>query len=177
MLKPLQEQALPVSNSGGLGNLARTLQASMTCKLSKGPGIMQIRRPVSLTTRCPLRTPSHPLFCIRPAPNYVVHAKGKSFIQGAVDTGSKLVDQVTEFVPDSVPRPVARTGVAVGGGLIAFWLLQKVVTTALTFALIGGALFLYFKNNKDDDSDNSKGGGSDLDDPLAEAQRIMKKYK
>jgi hypothetical protein len=37
-----------------------------------------------------------------------------------------VVDAAADLVPESVPRPVAKGGVAVAGGMIAFWLLQKV---------------------------------------------------
>jgi hypothetical protein len=44
----------------------------------------------------------------------------------AVKVASGLVDTATEWVPESVPRPVAKGGVAVVGGLIVFSLVQKV---------------------------------------------------
>jgi hypothetical protein len=36
------------------------------------------------------------------------------------------VDSASDLVPASVPRPVAKGGVAVVGVMLAFWLLQKV---------------------------------------------------
>jgi hypothetical protein len=62
-----------------------------------------------------------------------------------VRVGRGLVDSASELVPESVPRPVAKGGVALVGVMLAFWLLQKVVSTVLTFVLLGGAAYLYFR--------------------------------
>lgn len=43
-----------------------------------------------------------------------------------MDVGRNLVDSASDLVPSSVPRPVAKGGVAVAGVLIVFWLMQKV---------------------------------------------------
>lgn len=50
-----------------------------------------------------------------------------SICADALDVGKGLVDSAANLVPESVPRPVAKTGVAVVGGLIAFTILQKVI--------------------------------------------------
>jgi hypothetical protein len=47
-------------------------------------------------------------------------------LAAAIDVAKGIVDSAASMVPESVPRPVAKGGVAVAGGLIAFWLLQKV---------------------------------------------------
>jgi hypothetical protein len=44
----------------------------------------------------------------------------------AIQAGVGLVESAANLVPDSVPRPIAKGGVAVGGVLLAFWALQKV---------------------------------------------------
>lgn len=43
-----------------------------------------------------------------------------------VKIGSSVVESAAELVPSSVPRPLAKVGVAVFGVSIVFWLLQKV---------------------------------------------------
>ena len=70
---------------------------------------------------------------------------GDNPLEGVLSVGKGFVDSAADLVPDSVPRPVARGGVAVAGAVVAFWLLQKVVSTLLTVALLGGAAFLYFR--------------------------------
>lgn len=70
------------------------------------------------------------------------------------------------------------------------WLFSlQLVSTVLTIALLGGAAWFYFQyGGSTGGSDGSSGGGSgkrgsssskdvDLNDPLAEARRIMDKYK
>jgi hypothetical protein len=58
---------------------------------------------------------------------------------------------------------------------------MQVVSTFITLALLGGAAYLYFRSSSSNDSSSSsgdsKGRGDDLDDPLADARRIMDKYK
>jgi hypothetical protein len=44
----------------------------------------------------------------------------------ALEVGGNLVESAASLVPDSVPRGVAKGGVAVAGVLVAFWVLQKV---------------------------------------------------
>jgi hypothetical protein len=46
--------------------------------------------------------------------------------KGFVSTGSKLVDKASSLVPESVPRPVAKAGIAVFGALFVWGLIQKV---------------------------------------------------
>lgn len=121
---------------------------------------------------------------------HVVYAKerttGNETLDNALGVARSVVETASDLVPESVPRPVAKGGVAVAGGIIAFWLLQKVVSTVLTLVLLGGAAYLYFRSSSSDsDSGGSSGGGSsssggrgdDLDDPLTDARRIMDKYK
>lgn len=60
----------------------------------------------------------------------------------------------------------------------------QLVSTALTIALLGGAAWFYFQygGSSSSNGDSSKQSSSssqdvDLNDPLAEARRIMDKYK
>ena len=46
---------------------------------------------------------------------------------GVLSTGNKLVDSATSLVPTSIPRPVAKGGVAALGGLILLGLVQQVL--------------------------------------------------
>lgn len=48
------------------------------------------------------------------------------FAEGAVRSGNKLADSAADLLPASVPRGAAKIGVVGVGGLLAFWLLQKV---------------------------------------------------
>jgi len=112
----------------------------------------------------------------------------------ALKVGGGLVEAAADFVPASVPRPAAKAGVALVGVALAFWLLQKVVSTVLTLALLGGGLYLYLSRAGGGEGEgeskgassrrqggggkgDSDGGDDDADDdPLAEARRIMSKY-
>jgi hypothetical protein len=67
--------------------------------------------------------------------------------------------------------------------------LSQLVSTVLTIALLGGAAWLYFQYGGSDASSSSssssrngqnrgkRSSADDADDPLAEARRIMDKYK
>ncbi|KAF6262436.1 hypothetical protein COO60DRAFT_626864 [Scenedesmus sp. NREL 46B-D3] len=119
----------------------------------------------------------------------VVQAKdrttGNAALDNVISAGQGFVESAADLVPANVPRTVAKGGVAVATGLVAFWILQKLVSTVLTIALLGGAAWFYFQySGGSGDSGSSGGGGgskraddSDLDDPLSEARRIMDKYK
>eukprot|EP00879_Flechtneria_rotunda_P015376 GHRR01016075.1.p1 GENE.GHRR01016075.1~~GHRR01016075.1.p1 ORF type:complete len:163 (+),score=48.14 GHRR01016075.1:268-756(+) len=103
-------------------------------------------------------------------------------VADAIQTGKGFVESAANLVPESVPRPVAKGGVAVAGVILAFWVLQKLVSTVLTIALLGGAAWFYFQYGGGNGSagaagSSSKGSDASLDDPLAEARRIMDKYK
>eukprot|EP00775_Hariotina_reticulata_P002018 gene2018-biopygen3522 len=137
---------------------------------------------------------------------------GNEALDSAIQTGVGLVESAANLVPESVPRPIAKGGVAVAGALLAFWALQKarhcttletglhsaccialhvyflaqLVSTVLTIALLGGAAWFYFQyagsskgTSSSSSSSSSRSGDpqADLDDPLAEARRIMDKYK
>ncbi|CAL8461797.1 g1328 [Coccomyxa elongata] len=99
--------------------------------------------------------------------------KVRETLDGFLRNGNKLADTAADLLPASVPRGAAKVGVIGVGGLLAFWLLQKVLSTFLFLGLLGGAAFLWLKlSNKDGGGD---GGGDG--DALADAKRIMDKYR
>ncbi|BDA41475.1 hypothetical protein COCOBI_02-2560 [Coccomyxa sp. Obi] len=99
--------------------------------------------------------------------------KVRETLDGALRNGNKLADTAADLLPASVPRGAAKVGVIGVGGLLTFWLLQKVLSTFLFLGLLGGAAFLWLKlSNKDGGGD---GGGDG--DALADAKRIMDKYR
>lgn len=100
-------------------------------------------------------------------------------IKGIVSAATGLVDGAANLVPESVPRPAAKTGVAVAGVLITFWLLQKVISGVITLALLGGVgyYFLTKSGNAAAEKRASSREVDDMDDPLSEAKKIMEKYK
>lgn len=108
--------------------------------------------------------------------------KKESGLQGVVDLGRSTVDTVASWVPESVPRPVAKGGVAVVGGLVIWTILTKIVSTVVTLVVLGAAGYFFFlKSSSSSSSSSSKEPGGDsavsLDDPVEEAKRIMGKYK
>ncbi|KAG2451243.1 hypothetical protein HYH02_003850 [Chlamydomonas schloesseri] len=107
-------------------------------------------------------------------------------VAGAFKAASGFVDKAADLVPESVPRATAKAGVTVAGVMFVFWVLNKVISGVVTLAIFAGLgyYFLTQQGGKDDDAvdvtpkaPGGKGKGSDLDDPLAEARKIMDKYK
>ncbi len=72
---------------------------------------------------CPATAQSHhqPLL---PSPTHIALPLTRA--AGAIRTASGLVDKAADFVPETVPRPAAKAGVAIAGVMVVFWLLQKV---------------------------------------------------
>eukprot|EP00197_Chlamydomonas_leiostraca_P013786 CAMPEP_0202866150 /NCGR_PEP_ID=MMETSP1391-20130828/7229_1 /ASSEMBLY_ACC=CAM_ASM_000867 /TAXON_ID=1034604 /ORGANISM="Chlamydomonas leiostraca, Strain SAG 11-49" /LENGTH=161 /DNA_ID=CAMNT_0049546073 /DNA_START=150 /DNA_END=635 /DNA_ORIENTATION=- len=110
--------------------------------------------------------------------------KGEDGGSQIVDTVVGVVDSVASLVPESVPRPVARGGVALAGTLLVFGLLKQVISGIVTLVVMGGVAYWWL--TKDDKGDEStidvkpskpSGKKADLDDPLSQADEIMKKYK
>ncbi|KAK9845046.1 hypothetical protein WJX74_010015 [Apatococcus lobatus] len=152
---------------------------------------------------CPLRNPSpfSPLHSsllhrtsrhCREAPRRCLHvtsAKAEDNVNkqltGLAKTGNKAVDSAASFLPATIPRPLGKAGIVGVVGLVGFWLLNKVISTVVTFALLGAAAVIAFRaaerNTSTDSgsgsSSSSKGGSDDPNDPLAAARRIMDKYK
>lgn len=56
----------------------------------------------------------------------------------ALEVGGNLVESAANLVPDSVPRGVAKAGVAGAGVLVAFWVLQKVCLWGVGVQAEGG---------------------------------------
>eukprot|EP00955_Chlamydomonas_euryale_P112138 366113-Chlamydomonas_euryale.AAC.9 len=110
-------------------------------------------------------------------------------IAAAITTGTKLIDSAADFVPQSVPRSVAKGGVALLGFVFVFGLIQKVrwrwrqsllincvISGFVTLAVLLGIGYWYVTRNDDDDGgDSGKRSSSDedLSDPLSDARRIM----
>ena len=65
------------------------------------------------------------------------------------------------------------------GGLIAVSVLGKVVSTVLFWGVVGGGGYLLYKSQQGGGGggEGGGGGGGGGSDPLAEARRIMDKYK
>ncbi|KAJ9507384.1 hypothetical protein QJQ45_006372 [Haematococcus lacustris] len=101
------------------------------------------------------------------------------------EVGSAL-ESGAALVPDTVPRPLAKGGVAVVGGLVLFGLLKQLLSGLLTLAVMGGVAYWWLTKSDPgsevtdiDVKPSSRGGkdDEDLDDPLSEARKIMNKYK
>lgn len=112
---------------------------------------------------------------------HIIRAGKNETIDGIVTAGTKLVENASQLVPSSIPRPVAKAGVAIAGGVFIFGLVQQVLSGFITLIVLGGLGYFFFTRSSSDtdDEDSNKGEGKgedDLSDPLSEAQRIMKKY-
>ncbi|EIE25230.1 hypothetical protein COCSUDRAFT_52800 [Coccomyxa subellipsoidea C-169] len=110
----------------------------------------------------------------RQARYFAVRAEDKirEKLDGALRSGNKLADSAADLLPESVPRGAAKIGVVGVGGLVAFWLLQKVLSTFVFLGVLGGGAYLWLKLSSNDDSD-----GGDSGDALTDAKRIMDKYR
>lgn len=109
---------------------------------------------------------------------------GEGFsVAGAVKTADKALDSAAGLLPSDIPKPLAKGGVAAAGALVTIWLFKTVFNFVFTIGLIAGGIYVWRKLNEN--NDGGGGGGSDsrstkdgdYDDPVAEAQRIMDKYK
>eukprot|EP00252_Welwitschia_mirabilis_P006822 TRINITY_DN17727_c0_g1_i1.p1 TRINITY_DN17727_c0_g1~~TRINITY_DN17727_c0_g1_i1.p1 ORF type:complete len:160 (+),score=8.45 TRINITY_DN17727_c0_g1_i1:112-591(+) len=89
-----------------------------------------------------------------------------------IEAGSKLV-------PDSVPRPIARGGVAVGGLIVISFLLKSLLSTAFFIIATVGLIYLIFIYINKDEGPRGEAidSESSIDETLDEARRIMDKYK
>lgn len=84
-----------------------------------------------------------------------------------LDAGSKLV-------PESVPRPVARAGVAIGGFVVISFLLKSLLSTTLFILAIVGLIYLVFIYINKDEGPRGKTNDGDpsVDETLEEARKI-----
>ncbi|KAL5702624.1 hypothetical protein ACHQM5_027820 [Ranunculus cassubicifolius] len=104
-------------------------------------------------------------------------------LQTAWKVGKDGIEAGTDLVPGSIPRPIARIGVA--GVLLSFslFVLKSFVSTAFfVLGVMGLIYFVYIAINKDEGprgGGRSGGGDPDMseDSALEEARRIMEKYK
>lgn len=102
----------------------------------------------------------------------------------AFDLADSAADTVAGLVPpDLAPRPVVKTGVLVAGGVVAFSIVSKIISTALFVGLVGAGGFLLYQASQEEGGGGGRGGGGKgkgggaAADALAEARRLMDKYK
>ena len=139
--------------------------------------------PTAALTTNPLSLPTHRLTRRprRAAPSPPSASNDpKSILETVTKTAMAAADSVAGLVPASVPRPVARGGVLAVGGLLAVSLVGKVVSTVVFWGAVLGGCYLLLKSSGGGGGGGGSGGGSgraDDNDALAEARRIMDKYK
>ncbi|KAF3320365.1 hypothetical protein FCM35_KLT22033 [Carex littledalei] len=125
--------------------------------------------------------PSVALYSSRKIRSPVVAAQSNfvRVVQKAYSIGKDVIETGTNFVPESVPRPIARIGVAVLAVSLTVFLLKSFLSTA--FFVLGMMAVIYFvfvAFNSDDGSGGSGGSKTTSnEDPAEEARRIMEKYK
>uniref|UniRef100_A0A804MPQ3 Uncharacterized protein n=1 Tax=Zea mays TaxID=4577 RepID=A0A804MPQ3_MAIZE len=101
-------------------------------------------------------------------------------VQTVWRVGNDAVEAGSNLVPGSVPRPIARIGVAVAAVSVALFLLKSIVSTALFVLAMMGLIYLGFlaMNPKEaSDSRLDEATGDPSEDQIEEARRIMEKYK
>ncbi|XP_047959203.1 uncharacterized protein LOC125204555 [Salvia hispanica] len=92
--------------------------------------------------------------------------------------GKDGVEAGTSFVPDAVPRPLARISVtAVAVSLVLFVLKSFISTAVFALAVMGLCYFTFIALNKDEAPKGGGGETTSVDDSLEEARKIMDKYK
>lgn len=102
----------------------------------------------------------------------------KVLLNQIIKFGRDAVDAGSAFVPDSVPRQVAKGLVVSLGIFVAFNLIKTVFSTAVTVVLLGVVARFFVTGNSSGGEGKLKDEGmGDEDDPLEEARRIMSKYK
>ncbi|PUZ71461.1 hypothetical protein GQ55_2G314800 [Panicum hallii var. hallii] len=101
-------------------------------------------------------------------------------VQTAWRVGTDVVEAGSNFVPGSVPRPIARIGVTFAAVSVAIFLLKSVVSTAFFVLAMMGLIYLGFLAMNPKEASGSRvdeTGGNPSEDPVEEARRIMEKYK
>lgn len=82
------------------------------------------------------------------------------------------------LVPDSVPRPIARIGVAGIAAVVALFLLKSFLSTLFfVVAMMGFIYFVYIAFNAEEGPIVREKPLTDDETSLEEARRIMEKYK
>lgn len=99
--------------------------------------------------------------------------------QTALKVAKDGIETGTSFIPDSVPRPIAKIGVTGVLGVVALFLLKSFLSSLFfLLSMMGLIYFAFITLNKDE---RPKGGEGDTfttdDESLEEARRIMEKYK
>ncbi|KAF5186416.1 transmembrane protein [Thalictrum thalictroides] len=118
----------------------------------------------------------------RPSRSLTVLASQSDFlrvIQTAWKVGKDGIEAGTELVPVSIPRPIARIGVAGVVLSISLFVLKSFLSTAFfILGVMGLSYFIFLALNKDE-GPKGDGGGSNTSEEttLEEARRIMEKYK
>ncbi|KAG6513614.1 uncharacterized protein LOC121973153 [Zingiber officinale] len=152
--------------------------SSLTSTLRSFPGLLRplprlLPPPRSLrSSLCPPRRFSPVVF--------VAAAQSNLFkvIQTAWRIGRDVTDAGANLVPDAVPRPVARIGVAIAAISVALFVLKSFLSTVFfVLAVMGLVYFGFVALNADEVSNNKESTPSSEDQSLEEARRIMEKYK
>ncbi|XP_022849473.1 uncharacterized protein LOC111371630 isoform X1 [Olea europaea var. sylvestris] len=115
----------------------------------------------------------------------IIYAAQPNFLkvfQTVWKVGKDGIEAGTSFVPDSIPRPIARISITVIAVTLALFVLKSFLSTAFfVLAVMGLSYFTFIALNKDE---GPKGGGgpggegtTSVEDSLEEARRIMDKYK
>ncbi|XP_074585774.1 uncharacterized protein LOC141841500 [Curcuma longa] len=99
-------------------------------------------------------------------------------IQTAWRIGRDATDAGANLVPDAVPRPVARIGVAIAVIAIALFVLKSFLSTVFfVLAVMGLVYFGFVALNADEVSNSRESTTSSEEQTLEEARKIMDKYK
>ncbi|XP_058101277.1 uncharacterized protein LOC131245686 [Magnolia sinica] len=101
-------------------------------------------------------------------------------LQTALRVGKDGIEAGTNLVPDVVPRPIARIGIAVVILTVSLFVLKSLLSTAFfVLAMMGLIYFVYITLNKDEGpgGGGGTGAGATEEETLEEARRIMEKYK
>uniref|UniRef100_A0A804QAG8 Uncharacterized protein n=1 Tax=Zea mays TaxID=4577 RepID=A0A804QAG8_MAIZE len=115
------------------------------------------------------------MFCYSLNTTYMITA-----VQTAWRVGNDAVEAGSNLVPGSVPRPIARIGVAFAAVSVAFFLVKSIVSTALFVLAMMGLIYLSFLAMNPKEASGSRldeAMGNPSEDPVEEARRIMDKYK
>eukprot|EP00873_Tetraselmis_striata_P008508 jgi/Tetstr1/428772/TSEL_018760.t1 len=115
-------------------------------------------------------------------PALLVRAGGRDEVQGklegVVKRANGVVDGIVDLVPESVPRGTARIAVIGGGVLLVFTILQKIISTVITVAVLVAAGWFFLNVNSGERSALGEDiDAGDADDPVKKARSIMDKYK
>ncbi|WOL18250.1 hypothetical protein Cni_G27043 [Canna indica] len=114
----------------------------------------------------------------RLSPVVAVQSNFFKVIQTAWKIGRDATEAGANLVPDAVPRPIARIGVATVAAIIALFILKSFVSTVFfVLAVMGLVYFVFVALNTDEISPRSEITTSSEEETLEEARRIMEKYK